>query len=266
MNESKTAFVTLCDGKYFHRAKQTIKDLRTYGNWNGPIVLIEVDYTTPLEFISLFQVQCVSFPRIDVASYVNKLREKPFSHPTDDGREYTKTTQWEKLHVFEPYFKQYERIVWVDAGLRILDDVDNLLALDWRGKFVAPDDTVGKSHRFQVAVETENRIDELAAATHTYNLDLNDAYFLNCIWIHDTSIPVEMSDFLEGLHYPIWRHNEMGVMNAVLHFKRKLWSPFPTKAVNGKFLFDWCELNRGSSAHWTEYCALKYPVTIRFDV
>lgn len=261
-----TVFVTLCDGGYFSRAKQTIKDVRTYGNWEGDVVLICVDFTPPSDFIELFGVKTVSFPRFDLTRYLEKVREKAFSVPTDDGRELKKTTQWEKLHAFEPYFKQWERVVWLDAGLRVVDDVKNLLALDWRGKFLAPDDTHGKTHRFSCGIELVNRPAELEAATAKFNIRLDDRYFLNCIWIHDTSLPVGVEDFLEGLEYAIWRHNEMGVMNAVLHFKQGVWSPFPIVAENGKFLFDWCELNRGHGAHWTEYCAIKYPVTIRFDV
>jgi len=53
----------------------------------------------------------------------------------------------------------------------------------------------------------------------------------------------------------------MGVMNIFFTFHLKVWTPFPTLAKNGKYLFDWCEYNRPST-QWYEYCALKYPVTL----
>jgi hypothetical protein len=267
-----TAFVTLANPPYFIRAKQTIKDLRTRGKWLGPVVLISVECDVPEDFVAEYNVTVVSFPRFDVTEYVAKMREKPLTVPTHDRRETEKTVQWEKLHVFEPYFKKWERIVWLDAGLRVLDSVAPLLSLDWRGRFLAPDDTVGKTDRFSVAVELVNWPEALTAVQTKYGVRLDDRYFLNCIWVHDTSLPVTMGDFLECLAYPIWRHNEMGVMNAVLHFKHGCWVPFPATApvggveAGGKFLFDWCELNRGPHAKWDEYIFLKYPVTIKFDV
>ena len=38
----ETVFVSLCDSKYFDKAKQTITELRIFGKWNGPIILIVV--------------------------------------------------------------------------------------------------------------------------------------------------------------------------------------------------------------------------------
>ena len=260
-----TVFVTLCDPGYFSRAKQTIKDLRSRGNWAGDIVLIGVDCAPPPEFLTEFRVETVSFPRFDVSSYVDKMRQKPLSVPTNDGREIHKTTQWEKLHVFEPYFKRWERVVWVDAGLRILEDVKYFLELPWRGKFLCPDDCKGKDYRFEIALEMKNWPDAIKAIQEKYHVKLDGRYFLNCIWIHDTALPVDVSEFLELLAYPIWRHNEMGVMNAVLNFKRGVWVPFPDCASNGKYLFDWSELNIGGGIQWDRFCALKYPVTIKFE-
>ena len=57
--------------------------------------------------------------------------------------------------------------------------------------------------------------------------------------------------------YPIFKSNEMGVMNIILHFKYNIWVPFPEKTTHGKFLFDWCELNRPGTT-WNQYCFIKY--------
>jgi hypothetical protein len=262
-----TVFVTLCNESQQHRAHQTIKDLRTRGEWVGDIVLVTVDYKPSPEFLTEYQVTSVQFARFDVSHYVAKLREKPFTVPTNDGREFNKTVQWEKLHLFELWFRErWERVVFLDAGLRVLAPVTSLLALPWRGRFLAPDDTQGKTYRFRVAVETENWPDALHLLQTRYGLDLEDRYFLNCMWVYDTNLAIPVEEFLSMLEYPVWRHNEMGAMNAILHFHRRLWTPFPEKQPDGKYLFDWCELNRGSCAHWSEYTFLKYPITLSFDV
>jgi hypothetical protein len=143
-----TAFVTLCDAGYFPRAHQTIKDLRTRGGWLGDIVLIAVDFVPSADFLSSYKVESVSFPRFDISAYVEKLRAKPFSCPTDDGREYKKLTQWEKLHVFDPFFKRWERIVWLDAGLRVLDSV----GLSLFG-ILGSESKAGERHREQITTD-----------------------------------------------------------------------------------------------------------------
>ena len=261
-----TVFVTLCDEAYFYKARQTVKDLRTRGCWYGDVVLITVDFTPPAEFLDEYAVRTVSFPRLDVSHYVEKIKQKRFTVPTNDGRELTKLTQWEKLHAFEPYFKKWERMVWVDAGLRILNHVKHLLALPWKGKFVAPDDCAGKDYRFGIAVELEHWPDALTAVQEKYGVRFDSRYFINCVWIHDTNLPVTVEDFLPLLEYPIWRHNEMGVMNAVLNFKHGLWVPFPDRAADGKFLFRWSDLDYGILSHWSEFCVIKYGVGIKFDI
>ena len=265
----KTVFVTLCNAPHFHRAKQTIKDLRTKGGWTGDIVLIAVDCEAPAEFLTEYRVESVSFPQFDLGSYLDKIRAKPFTDPTNDGREHSKTVQWEKLHAFEPWFQErWDRVVFLDAGLRVLAPVGALLSLPWRGRFLAPDDTQGKTHRFGIAVERVNWPEALSTVQRCYGVDLDSRYFLNCMWVYDTALRIPVSEFLEMLAFPIWRHNEMGAMNAVLTFNHRIWTPFPpvveSGPLTGKYLFDWCELNRRGT-FWTDYCFLKYPVTIKFD-
>ena len=45
-----TVFVLLCNEVYFERAKRTIKDVRTVGNWKGDVVLMTVDYDCDYDY------------------------------------------------------------------------------------------------------------------------------------------------------------------------------------------------------------------------
>lgn len=257
---ANTVFVTLCDAPYFHKAHQTIKDLRSRGQYDGDLVLIVVDFEPPAEFLEKYNVKTVRFPRIDLTSYLEKIREKRFSVPTNDGRELTKTTQWEKLHAFDIYFSKWERLIWVDAGMRILDDVEYLMEVPWEGRFSAPSET----YDFAQALELKHWPAQLCEAQEKFKLILGDRFFINCIWIYDTRLGIKKEEFLECLAYPIWRHNEMGAMNAVLTFKHKIWSPFPSHASNGKHLYAWSDFDYRKD--WTFFCVIKYPVSIKFDV
>jgi hypothetical protein len=264
MSGTSTVFVTLSDEGYFVKAKRTILELRVKGGWHGSVVLIAVGFRPPENWCQYYEVEVVNFPRINVDTFVSALQCKPFTIPTDDGRELKKTVQWEKLHAFDPFFKQWNRLVFIDAGLRILDRVDSLLSLDWKGKFLAPDDTAHDPDRtYAVQLELKNYpeiIDELSSA---YPTMLSSKYFLNCIWVYDTSLNINKDEFTDLIgKYPIWRCNEMGVMNLVLCFKHPIWHPFPDRTHHGKILFDWTE--RGAPT-WRSYVFIKYPRTIPFD-
>jgi len=260
-----TAVVTLCDAPYYEKAKATIRDIRTKGQWAGPIILIAVDFQPDPLFLKETDTQAKYFSRISIDRLLEAYRKNPLSTATHDEREFKKTTQWEKLHVFDPYFKQWERIMFVDAGLRILDSLDNFLCLEWKGKILAQDDTWNdQTKQFRGQLETVNQPRVLEEYTNIYGKHiLDEKFFLNCMWIYDTSLPITKEELIETANkYPIWRTNEMGVMNTIFTFKYKVWEAFPLVATNGKFLFDWCEYNRPGT-NWTQYCALKYPVTLR---
>jgi hypothetical protein len=255
-----TVFVTLCDAPYFQKAHQTIKDIRIRGKWTGDLVLIAVDFVPDPAIVEKYKVSVVSFPRINLTAYLEKIRAKPFSVPTDDGRELKKTTQWEKFHAFDPYFNAWERVVWVDAGMRVLDDVQALLDVPWAGAFTAPKEW----YPFGKALELKNWPTELCEAQEKYKINLDGLFFINCFWIYDTRLNIQKSELLECLAFPIWRHNEMGAMNAVINYKRGLWNLLPDSVPGSKQLYAWSDINHKKD--WHHFVVIKYPVSIKFDV
>jgi hypothetical protein len=194
---------------------------------------------------------------------------------TIDGREITKMNQWEKLHVFDPYFLQWKRVVFLDAGLRVLDSVHNsILKLDCTNSFMAPDDggnfiipNPNKLFETQISKTFYKRMIDTLNQFGGIKI-LKEPYFLNCMWMYDTSIlhTCSKKEMIAGmLEHPICKTNEMGIMNLMFHFKYNLWKPFPLKASNNKYLFEWCELNNSHYTTWRDYCFIKYPVTIRLE-
>jgi hypothetical protein len=85
------------------------------------------------------------------------------------------------------------------------------------------------------------------------------------MWVYDTSILeiCNKEQLIDAMNkYTVCKTNEMGIMNLIFHFKYKLWKEFPLKASNGKYLFEWCELNHSFYTTWRDYCFIKYPLTI----
>jgi len=273
---SKTVFVLVTDEKYLYRAKKTIIDLRSTGQWYDDLVLICIDlpHVNPT-FVDFYKITLKRFPPIqEKYELLKRLHYTNFSD-TIDGREIQKPNQWEKLHVMDHWFQKWERVVFLDAGLRVLDSVHNsVLKLPYQGKFLAPDDggnfvplpNPNKLFKTQISQTYPKYTNELMD-TFSTNL-LEETYFLNCMWVYDTAILdiCTKQEMIDGmLQYPICKTNEMALMNMFLHFKYSLWERFPVYALNGKVLFDWSENNNPKPSTWREYCFLKYPSTITFD-
>jgi hypothetical protein len=261
-----TAFVIVTDIQYFNKAKRTIIDLRSRGKWIGDIVLITIDFSLNKNFQDFYNIIEVKFPQIDKTIILNKIGNNGFDN--SDKREINKLNQWEKLHVFDDYFMKWSRIIFLDAGLRVLDDVKHLLELDYKGKILAPKD--GKSYEnqtFNCQLSFDNTDLIKKIKTDFGENILHEIYFLNCIWIYDTNILhlCDKNQLIDAMNtYTLCRTNEMGIMNLLFHFKYNLWEQFPFKLNSGKILFDWCELNNPNT-NWRDYCYIKYPVTISFD-
>ena len=263
-----TVFVLITDQNYFNKAKRTIIDLRTKGNWNKDIVLITIDFNLNSNFKDFYQIIELKFPSIDKTILLQKIGENGFNDTTDK-REIYKLNQWEKFHVFDEYFTKWSRVVYLDAGLRVLEDVKYILEIDYKDRILAPKD--GKLYDVQefnnqVSYDKPELIETFKNEYGENTLKAN--YMLNCIWVYDTNI-LKLCDkrqLIDAMNtYTFCKTNEMGIMNILFHFKYKLWERLPIKASNGKFLFDWCELNQNYHTTWREYCFIKYPVSIGFD-
>jgi hypothetical protein len=262
-----TVFTLVTDSAYFEKAKRTIIDLRTRGNWRGDVVLIAVGFTLNANFKDFYNITEVSFATIDKSTLLAKIGSNGFTDTTDK-REIHKLAQWEKFHVFDEYFTQWSRVVYLDAGLRVLDDVKYLLELEYKDRILAPKD--GKLHEdqaFKCQLSTDNA-ELIADLRNEFGENMfTSNYMLNCMWIYDTNILklCNKQQLIDAMNkYTCCKTNEMGIMNILFCFKYNLWDPFPAKAPNGKFLFDWCELNQTHKTTWREYCYMKYPVTISF--
>ena len=264
----KTVFVLVTDQEYFSKAKRTIIDLRSRGKWHGKIVLITIDFELNSNFKDFYNIIEKKFDIIDKSILIYHIGKNGF-HDTIDKRELTKLNQWEKLHVFDDYFKNWQRVVFLDAGLRVFDDVKYLLDLDCTNKILAPKD--GKLNNYNIFKDqlSNDKPDTIEFIKRTFGSEIMDSHFmLNCMWMYDTNIlNICNKTLLISMmnSYTCCKTNEMGIMNLMFHFKFNLWEPLPTRSANNKFLFDWCELNQNYHTTWRDYCFIKYPVSIRFE-
>jgi hypothetical protein len=266
----KTVVVTLTDQNYFRKAKRTICDVRARGEWTGDLVLITVGFDAPRNFVDFYRVQARRVEHLDTSALLAEYQKTPI-RPTCDNREFAKLTQWDKFYVFDTFFEQWNKVIYLDAGLRVLDRISYLADLDCEGVLMAPDDAApyDQEKRFGGIMEMDRNPDAVARLFEEYNpCILKERYFLNCIWMYDTSLlkKVTMDHLISAMNrYPICRCNEMSIMNLLFTFKHQAWKPFPERVGTGKRLFGWTESDRDYGAcTWRDFCFLKYPFTITF--
>jgi hypothetical protein len=269
----KTVVVTLCDSCYYHKAKRTIIDVRTKGNWLADIVLVTVDFTPPTNFLDYYNIILYKVNHIDTNHLIEQYKLCPID-PTCDNRQYNKLTQWDKFYIFSDYFKKWDKVVYLDAGLRVFDEIRYLAELPCDGLLMAPDDAPAydSEKRFNGIIEINKNIPVVEELLKEYSASiLRERYFLNCIWMYDTKLlnTITFKDLEDAMNkYPICRCNEMTIMNLLFTFKHRVWKPFPEFIENSqKRLFGWTEHDRdyGPYTTWRDFCFLKYPTTINFD-
>ena len=278
-----TVVVTLTDAGYYHKARRTIIDIRSRGEWTGDLVLITVGFDAAPNFLDYYKVTPFRVEHIDTSVLLEKYKQCPI-RPTCDNREWGKLTQWDKFYVFDKWFIQWSKVIYLDAGLRVLDRIEYLANISCNGLLMAPDDTpeYDTQKRFGGIIETDKNVDAVNELFTEYSPDiLQERYFLNCIWMYDTALlkTISFEDCVFTMNkYPICRCNEMTVMNLLFTFKHKVWKPFPefidikrltsydNKNDNKKRLFGWTEYDRNyGNTTWRDFCFLKYPTTINFD-
>jgi len=265
-----TVFVLVSDRPYFEKAQSTIIGLRTFGRWTGDIVYITINFDLDKDELSGLNVIEKKFEQIDVSHVLSKIGPDGFSN--SDKREIHKTTQYQKLLVFSDYFRKWQRVVYVDANIRCCDSVFPLLELDYKGKFLCPDEYYKEENILnnklgnQISKDDPVLYQQLLDEYGTELIDSRD--FLNCMWIFCTSLcDIVTEDGLTTLQlfqreisrWPLLKCNEMTIMCLLLHVKYKLWEPFPYK-IGSKYLFDWSEANRPGTT-WRDYYFIKYSCT-----
>lgn len=254
-----TVFVTLTDSSYFPKARRTLDELRTNGKWTGDTVLLAVDWTPdPIEGVEIRRISHVSTDRLFAQWAVHPLT------PMDDNRHAGKVYQWDKLQVFDSFFRRWDRVVFLDAGLRVFGPVQPLLDLPWQGRILAPDDAdpYDNGNRFASQVELAANPPVAAAFLRAYSPDcLSRRYFLNCLFVVDTALYDRLPDLWALMDaYPIFRCNEMGLMNLVFTIQLGVWTALPQRA-GARYLFGWSEGNYRERPSWSAFHFIKYSTT-----
>lgn len=249
MSENVLVFIT--NEEFSKKCLKTIRDCRTIGNYTGDIVvLVEKESEEFADSLEQFGAILRNYKPIDVSPIVSSILATPFSNT--DGRELKKLIQWQKLHVFDTYFKQWKKIFYMDAGMHVMGDINIFFEVIRPNTVLAHCDDYPEYKTTLADQFDKSSFERFKELSESYSLQTS---YQTGILLFESSIikPDTIQEIMKlAYKYPISRTNEQGILN--LYFK---FSQVPIFR-DGKFLYDYWE-RFGNTRD--KYILLKYPKT-----
>ena len=134
----KKCIILVTNRPYLAKCEETIRQLLTNGYYQDDIVIVIGDDLKDYDFNYQNEKIIVKyFPDIDRTNIIKILSDKPIG----DGRVFTKTFQWHKVHCFDLFFKQWDVCLYIDAGMHIFNNINVFFDLDWKNSLLAHSDS-----------------------------------------------------------------------------------------------------------------------------
>lgn len=240
---------------------RTIEELRTIGKYLDDIVLMYGDDLIEMQEIQEIQetqetlethkiefknqlkslgVELKYFPTIDRTRFIEMFKIKPFV--LGDGREITKTFQFHKFYLFDKYFKQWDKIFYIDVGMHIFKPIDKIIGLDCKNKLLAHSDAYPYfKSKLNSQFETQSYPEVYSKLKSNFKLNVD--FFQSTILLFDTNI-INSNTFCELVdlseEYFISKTNEQGILNLYFNSKLKIWKQIQVKD-NTTYFYDFWE-------------------------
>lgn len=245
--------------KYMRLAIVTLRELRLRANYSGDIVVLTTSGEQE-EWLKLglacnnrsylekymiqeeqknpglcagglrWNVQVVGMPPFNLTALSAFHNSRP-KFKKGDGRYRTKTFQWFKMRVFEPYFRKWDRVLYMDAGFHVRGSLDELWRLDTQQSLVAPLDDPRLVWKLIGQIE-EKCCPDIIRDLRSVVPDLNIDYFQTGALLFSTTDLIDPTGQtvreLETLmnRWPIMVTNEQALMNIYFNAMLDRWVPF----------------------------------------
>jgi len=262
---STKCVVLVVNDAYFQKAIQTIHQLRTTGQYAETVVLITDPSSYPnmmkyQDILSQLQIQVKVFENMDLTYIMEIIQHETTDTESNRGRrEVTKTFQWHKIHVFDVFFKQWQMIFYLDAGIQIYNPIEpfwEILTEYSNESLIAHSDTYpDPNYNYMGQFKTKSYPDIFQQLSQ--EIDLSGDHFQSTILLfHSDIIHDETKNDLifYANKYPISRTNEQAIMNIYFNGIHSLWKPLPP-IWKKKYTYDF--MNRGE-LRLEDYIMTKY--------
>ena len=245
---------TFCNKDFLNRTEETIRQLRTNGNYSGQIVLLvgdDLKYYKNNDSNLLVKY----FPTIDRSEVIRQLN----GVSTSDGRDLNKSFQWHKIYTFHDYFRQWNSCMLIDGGMKIYNPIQKILNLDCKNTFLAHCDGY-PSYEWKLSGQFESQRFKHLYEELSSLYDLNIDYFQTGMYLFDTSLIEDqtINRLLElGNYYINTRTNEQAIMNLLFNCEKQVWKQIQIKDAELNY-YDCMERN---GLNCKNYIMLKMPQT-----
>jgi len=228
---NKTAIILTTNDNYIDKTFNTISDLRTNGKYNDDVVLFyneELSNINKLnEIKDKFNVILKQFPKIDTSSVEKSINSMNNSLKFKQLR--NKMFQYHKFYAFDKYFKQWDKIFYIDAGMHIYSDIHRFLNIDTNNNILA-DNLADDNNNFTLESQF-NTISNIGKELQkNYNLTSKD-FFQSGVLLFNSSIIEDntVQNLIDLMNkYPIgW--GDQAIMNIYFKLIKNIWKPLPRK-------------------------------------
>lgn len=221
--------VFICDIHYFDKFVQTYKQLRSLGGWTGDVCLIVCDELFKSEQLKSFQ----SEHTIIVKHY------EPIQFPPDFIKSQTslkrlehwnkKMFQFQKIRLFDMYFKQWNYVFYIDCGIHIFRNIQPMIDCALPNTLLAHSDAYPTyKNKLSSQFDANKSLFKVLAS----EFDLHIDYPQTTIMLFDTAIiePHTVNDLYKlCLKYPISITNDQGIVALYFTRVRPCWKQIPTE-------------------------------------
>ena len=254
----------MCNTAQIKRVTRTVHQIRTKGNYSGDIVLffnndLLVQEPIKLDFLEKqYNLILKEFPKIDTTIIENTINNSKirWNYPVLD-----KIFTFHKFNLFDTYFKAWDKVLYIDAGMHIYHDIDRILSLDCSDSLLAHSNCYPNSYNktdLLILFDLNNEKEIVNKLKTEFNINtINN--FQSGLLLFDTSIIKEntkkiLIDLMNT--YPIG-YGDQAYLNLYFICMYNNWKVLPIKDDIG-FLYDYMERD---NYLFSDYVMLKYPLT-----
>ena len=216
---SRFAVCVAANPKYIYKYLNSfIKNLRTEGNYDGPLVVITNLFASRFLFKIMFKNndKNITFLKFKKTKF-NKIAESKLENlktGSQPNRHITKRFQWEKLNLFDPKLKNWDYIFYLDINMVIHFDINPIFSKLPDKKLFAKADRYPNYDK-TLASQFDQTKPDFETLGKEFDLS-SEKYFQTGVLYFDTNLIEKNTKYdLVKLtnRFPITLTNEQAIMN-----------------------------------------------------
>jgi hypothetical protein len=233
-NGDKICVIFVCDRNDVARFKSTYTALRNEGQYTGDVCLIATGGLQGeegcLNFFQDSKNHVVNFDTIETPNRTIQCAYKP---------KFVQA-QMQKFHVFNVYFKQWDYLFYIDCGMKIHGNVNEIIAMREIDTFLAPGDLNIKGHTPRIHsydfVAGKPDYDKLVSEYGMTNQYPRSTMMLYASSVIKNDTCDVMVDLLNT--FPSGRSDQSYISLYFVHIN-PVWKPI-TREDGDKYYYDFC--------------------------